>query len=311
MNFLAKYLFVFVVVAASVKIGAMQSAPSTKFNTTLEIIRKVDELEKTAISQEYLIELRKLAHRYQQFCTPEKEHLVDFKEHPNLALLLAAELGNNEVIPDLIALGANVNTTTTDMPLFKLESEENASPLKLKFINGKAFTRTPLMIAAMPLAFTPDFDNSFDLRGQWTMFLNSAEPREGHSKFIEQLIKAGAKVDEQTDFGMTALHFAVVHFNVPTIKALVKNGASLNIPDHNGMTPLHLAVDLHAARIIDERVYLTKKIVSILLEHGADKTFRTRSGQTARDMAVEQAVYNKNKYEWLNETIELLSSSRL
>ncbi|CAN5190245.1 hypothetical protein BH09DEP1_BH09DEP1_0620 [soil metagenome] len=302
------FLAFFVIATTSVNSGAMQTELSTKFCTTLELIHKVDVLEKTAVSQEYLVELRQLVHRYQQFCTPEKEHLADFKEHPNLALLLAAERGNYEVIPDLISLGADVNTTTDTMPLFKLKSENNEPPVKVKF--SKEHRRTVLMIAAASFAFKPIyFDNSLN---QWTMCLDQGEPREEHSEFIKQLIKAGAKVDEQTDFfGMTALHFAVVNFNMPTIKALVKNGASLNIPDHNGMTPLHLAVDLHAARKVDERVYLTKEIVSILLEHGADKTIRTRSGRTARDMAVEQAVYNKNKYEWLNETVKLLSSPRL
>lgn len=304
MNFFVKYVFVFMIAITSVNIGAMQTAPSTKFSTTLEIIRKVDALEKTACSQEYFAKLRQLAHRYQQFCTPEKEHLTDFKEHPNLALLLAAELGNNEVIPDLIALGANVNTTTTtDMPLFKLKSADNTPSLKLKFGNKKAYT--PLMIAATPLVFTPVYSgNSLD---PWAMFLDSAEPREGHSKFIEQLIKAGAKADEQTDWGMTALHYAVAHFNVPTIKALIKNGTSLNIQDLNGMTPLHLAVDLHAARQVDERFYLTKEIVSILLEHGADKTIRTRSGRTAWDMVAERAVYDKG----LNEIVQLLTPAKM
>jgi ankyrin repeat protein len=299
MNFLTNYLFVFMISIVCGNIGAMQNTLSTKFSTTLEIVRKVDELEKTAISPEYLIELRQLAHRYQQFCTPEKEHLTDFKEHPNLALLLAAELGNYEVIPDLIALGANVNTTTTtEMPLFKLKSEDNTRSLKLKFGNKKAYT--PLMIAAVPLVFTPVY--SYDSSDSWAMFLDSAEPREGHSKFIEQFIKAGAKADEQTDWGMTALHYAVAHFNVPTIKALIKNGASLNIQDRNGMTPLHLAVDLHAAREVDKRFYLTKEIVLILLEHGANKTIRTRSGKTARDMVAEHAPDHK----FLNDLVSKL-----
>src|ERR1700733_6317922 len=97
-----KYLFVFMIAMAGVnEMSAMRTVPSTKFITTLETIGKIDELEKTAITQEYLIELRQLVDKYQQFCVPEKEHLTDFKEYPNLALLLAAELGNYEVIPDL------------------------------------------------------------------------------------------------------------------------------------------------------------------------------------------------------------------
>lgn len=70
--------------------------------------------------------------------------------------------------------------------------------------------------------------------------------------------------------GMTALHWAVRHDHVDTVKALVAAGANVRTPNRYGVTPLSLACTNGNG-----------DIVTRLLEAGADANTSIRGGETA------------------------------
>ena len=58
------------------------------------------------------------------------------------------------------------------------------------------------------------------------------------------LVRGGANVNEQNEFGLTPLHLAVVRGKLPTVRLLLKDGANPRIADNQGTTPLHLATSI-------------------------------------------------------------------
>lgn len=78
--------------------------------------------------------------------------------------------------------------------------------------------------------------------------------------------------------GSTALHWACYSASEKAVAALIAWGAEMDGQEHvHGATPLHLAVIAGSARI-----------VKWLLIAGCDRSIRNKSGQTARDLALEK-----------------------
>ena len=76
--------------------------------------------------------------------------------------------------------------------------------------------------------------------------------------------------------GVTALHLAMTGGNPDVVESLLKAGSPVNAADTKGMTPLVFAVatDRPVARI-----------VQLLLEHGADASFRSPGGESPLEWA--------------------------
>lgn len=78
--------------------------------------------------------------------------------------------------------------------------------------------------------------------------------------------------------GSTALHWACYSASEKAVAALIAWGAEMDSQEHlHGATPLHLAVIAGSTRI-----------VKWLLVAGCDRHIRNKSGQTARDLALEK-----------------------
>ena len=134
-------------------------------------------------------------------------------------------------------------------------------------------------------------------------------------KSINELIKLGAEVDGKKSHYHTALHRAVLHSNLPALRALVEHGADINSKDDNGNTALHRALelwnpdrgiinflinngaDINAKSDMFEDTPLMRAVqtlhislVKLFLEKGARLDLRNINGQAALDIAQEMQL---------------------
>lgn len=84
----------------------------------------------------------------------------------------------------------------------------------------------------------------FDIDAQdgagWTALMMAASVKDGEN-LVDLLINKGASVDEKTNNGQTALHFAASKANLDTAKKLLAQKASARVKDKRGQLPLHRA----------------------------------------------------------------------
>lgn len=83
-----------------------------------------------------------------------------------------------------------------------------------------------------------------------------------NSTITEILLYAGAHINQQESYGLTALHLAAAHKNHHTDKRckvtlLLNHGANPHIPNHQGKKPLHIAVQYN--NLIAVQALLKKK----------------------------------------------------
>lgn len=94
---------------------------------------------------------------------------------------------------------------------------------------------------------------------------------------VEQLIAAGANVDEKDSALNTALNLAADMGHRDVVQALVANGANLNAKDISDMTPLHLAI------LGDHEA-----VAKLLIAKGADVNAMDNLGITVLDEATRK-----------------------
>lgn len=80
--------------------------------------------------------------------------------------------------------------------------------------------------------------------------LNQDKAEEASCADIENLLLAGAAIDEQDDCGETALVMAIKVGRAEVVKCLLDRGADPAIPDDHGRTALHHAASINAADIV-------------------------------------------------------------
>nr|QOY46841.1 cyclin-dependent kinase inhibitor 2D [Ambystoma maculatum] len=64
----------------------------------------------------------------------------------------------------------------------------------------------------------------------------------GSPSVAQELLKQGASVTIQDEYGTTPAHDAARTGFLQTIQLLVEHGADINVPDSHGSLPIHLAV---------------------------------------------------------------------
>jgi hypothetical protein len=99
---------------------------------------------------------------------------------------------------------------------------------------------------------------------------------------VELLIAAGADPNALDNSGVAPLHRAVRTRSSQAVRALIDNGAELRLPNKSGSTPLHLAVQ-NTGRSnsgSDAAKEEQRRVIDVLLEHGASPTDTDANGKT-------------------------------
>lgn len=96
---------------------------------------------------------------------------------------------------------------------------------------------------------------------------------EGHPECIEPLVQYGADVDQHVEKLGSPLHVACSNQHLSTVRKLLQLGANVNT-SASGDSPLHVAARLSSP-----------DLVSLLLDHGADRFLVNSEGKQPLDLA--------------------------
>ncbi|KAM9710037.1 ankyrin repeat and SOCS box protein 9-like isoform 2-T2 [Menidia menidia] len=96
---------------------------------------------------------------------------------------------------------------------------------------------------------------------------------EGHPECVEALVRHGADVDQHVEHLGSPLHVACSNRRLDTVRKLLQLGARVD-GRVSGDSPLHVAARLSSP-----------ELVSVLLEHGADRLLLNSEGKRPLDLA--------------------------
>jgi ankyrin repeat protein/truncated hemoglobin YjbI len=215
------------------------------------------------------------------------ERGAEVKRHSGKLLTLAVVMDRVDLVKLLIEHGADVHRVGF---LGRLDDAERPVA-DLLIANGK---KVPAWM--LPRACRPDVSTN-----------------EVHR--VTVLLDYGASLDDRDRSGLTALHYAVRGGKLPLIKLLLERCAQVNALDEDGLTPLlHLSKTRSKADPIPVMELLVASGANVdarnemqttllmyfarqgkpepvrwLLDHGADRNARNKSGQTAAEIACKHA----------------------
>jgi len=228
-------------------------------------------------------------------------------EYGSTALWEACNNGSAAMVEKLVKAGANPNTTlpgTGESVLMRCARTGNADAVRALLAKGsdpnaKESSRgqTALMWALEEVH--PDVarelikhkaDIHAKSKGGFTPLLFAA--RQGDLESARLLVEAGADVNEAAPGGLNVLLVAIDSIHEDFAIYLVEHGANPNSADRDGLTPLHYALrkgytflksgqrDDHYGQV--GLPYLFRddmtKLVSVLLDHGANPNTRVARG---------------------------------
>lgn len=195
----------------------------------------------------------------------------------NTALMYAALEGNHLIVAQLLEGGAGVNVTCYDgsSVLHKAASKGNADVVKVllrradldvNVADPSRGSRNALMLAAMcedmrVVQYLLERDDLRpNMRTDKTALMFAAI--ENELEIVKLLLKdPRVSINEQDDFGATALMFAASIGHTSIVEALLDAGADANITDgtkDGGGTPLLRAIDYDHLSVV--RVFLQRKV---------------------------------------------------
>jgi len=203
-------------------------------------------------------------------------------------LILAAERGDETIVQDCLAKGADTDAHDTQngsTALFKASEKSHTAivNLLLEAGAGKAVSSrygfTALMeasanghtaIVQLLLQAEADMDASATF-GETAFTMASSD---GQTAIVKLLLEAGTYKEAKSGRGYTALMVAALYNRSATVKLLLKAGANKEATTPDGYTALMLASHSgHAA------------IVHLLLKVGSDTHAKNENGETALDCA--------------------------
>lgn len=140
----------------------------------------------------------------------------------------------------------------------------------------------------------------------WNLFGNEKEVKKTINltlKMLKLFVSKGGNLNAKDSIG-SVLHSACFSQNIEAVRFLLKNGASKSINEMvHGDSPLHRTI-FH----MTHKDYLT--IVEILLENGADISLKNENGETALDIARQnaQSGFSKEDRELAYRAVKILEA---
>jgi ankyrin repeat protein len=244
-------------------------------------------------------------------------HLEDKTADGATALLVALHYKNKEAVELLLRAGADVNAYNKQSftPLMVAAEHsfdiiplllEKGARLEDKDVDGA----TALLVAisnnnkeAVELLLKAGADANACNKNDSTPLMNAAE---FFAESIPLLIAKGARLEDKTKLGSTALMYAIFNNNKEAVELLLEAGADANARNKNDSTPLIYAAERFSdsiplllkkgARLEDKNGYglmalmigiasKNKEAVKLLLEAGADVNDRNKAGKTVLEVA--------------------------
>lgn len=159
----------------------------------------------------------------------------------NLALIKAAEHGDNAQVYSLLKQGTDVN----------FEDQYSSTAIMRSAYNGHENTSLMLLEAG--------FHDPLYLN---IAILNAA--KQGHEKIVESLITHGADLDNHDFFtGMTPLMYAVQGRHIDVVKVLLAHDADIHLQDKQG----HRAFDYINGNMVIEAMLQSIQDNELLMYH--------------------------------------------
>jgi len=178
-------------------------------------------------------------------------------EQGRTTLMLAAAQGRADLIPGIVAAGADVNA----------RDKEGNSSLFFAAANGHLDAVQALLRAGANV-------NSADNNGSPVLISPAVQ---GHTAIVKLLLAKGARVNQADKDGDNALILAAAAGKSETIEALLASGATIDVQNKNGITPLMIAsFQGHAPT------------VRLLIARGANVNQRAENGATALSLATSK-----------------------
>lgn len=200
------------------------------------------------------------------------------------ALFFACSHANAKAAQVLIDRGANVNAVSQWNPRRRMlggsQHKESATPLHalVKAWSKENDLQCKRILNSL-ISAGADLEHE-DEQGS-TPLLMAAGTQYGHAtpvraNAIEALLEAGADTTKRDARGDTVLHRALgKHRDLKVIESLLKHGFDVNSTNSNGQTLLHLVLTQTG---MITGVENTEKIVTYLLDHGADTNMKDVHG---------------------------------
>lgn len=174
----------------------------------------------------------------------------------NYLLMVEADSGNIQKVRDLLALGADPNTS----------DERGVTPLMFAVQSGN-FDLVELLVEKGANV------NASPKNGNTALH---AAVMAANDSIAELLIRNGAEINAKNVRGLTPLHFAVWYGLPYLTDILIYYGADVNAKDYRGNTPLMLAV--YAGAMLSLR---------LLLENGANPNLTDMNGASPLMVAAQ------------------------
>lgn len=214
-----------------------------------------------------------ILHRYTDMIRLLIEHGADANRATysgDSALTYAAITKQVDIVKLLLLYNANIPVPFSSRTWGQFLEAYVSRLLFLGYVNGIPFTTIPLPIKNSNINGILKLLEALNISPLSTAII--ASDKQAIAQTLDELKQESALLDIQTqdNFGMTALHWAAVRNDGPTVQDLLEHKAKVNIRDNDGKTPIH-----YAARNGNTL------ILKVLLTCGANINAQDESNNTA------------------------------
>jgi ankyrin repeat protein len=198
------------------------------------------------------------------------------------------------MIRTLISHGCRINDYIylIGTPLH-LAIRQNEIPVVALLLSKGANIEEPIRVLA---------ENPWHSSSDITPLMLAAGSLNNTTPMVRFLVSRGAKIDERTYHGDTALHFAAGSHNLDNVRFLLDRGLAVGSQTDDGWSPLHAAVNSYFAG----GSYAAT--VRFLLDRGANPRAKDSKGRTALSVFDQRASELQNISRSAKEKLEWLRS---